>query len=105
MASVLFKLAGEEANIALLLADRVYNVSDYVLRSYRNSAYGIVRKRKGMLSFPGAVKAIRTSRGYRSGDEDSEYNPDPVRDEANDDAEYEDRYYEEDEEKEDDYAN
>ena len=51
MASILFKIAGELATIELIMNACLVDVSEEHIRWYRNSAYNIVRKRGGMISF------------------------------------------------------
>ena len=51
MASILFKIAGEQAMIELMFADSFTNLTHETIRWYRNAAYNIVRKRKGVVSF------------------------------------------------------
>ncbi len=59
LAHILFKIAGELANIGLLLADRLLNMSDADIRATRNDAYDIVRKRCGFISFTDAMENAR----------------------------------------------
>lgn len=59
IAYVLFNVAGEMANMNLLLADRLLNMSDEDIRATRNDAYDIVRRRKGFISFADAIENAR----------------------------------------------
>ena len=59
LAYILFKIAGEQANLGLLLADRLLNMSDEDIRATRNDAYDIVRSRNGFISFADAIENAR----------------------------------------------
>ena len=67
IAATLFKLAGEQATLNLLIADQLIgDMDDETIRAYRNEAYDIVRKRHGVFSFEDAIedaKAIAESEG------------------------------------------
>ncbi len=67
IAATLFKLAGEQATLNLLIADQLIgDMDDETIRAYRNEAYDIVRKRHGVFSFEDAMddaKAIAESEG------------------------------------------
>ena len=56
IAATLFKLAGEQATLNLLIADQLVGDLDKdAVRSYRNDAYDIVRKRHGVFNFEDAL--------------------------------------------------
>ncbi len=59
LAYILFNVAGEQATIELLLADKLLDLSDEEIRATRNDAYGIIRKRSGFISFADAMKNAR----------------------------------------------
>ena len=59
IAYVMFNVAGEMANMNLLLADRLLNLPDEDIRATRNDAYDIVRRRKGFVSFADAIDNAR----------------------------------------------
>lgn len=59
LAHIMFKLAVEQANINLLLADKLFDMTDEEIRAYRNNAYDIVRKNNGFISFECAVDDAR----------------------------------------------
>ena len=60
IAATLFKLAGEQATLNLLIADHLIgDLDDNVIRAYRNAAYDIVRKRHGVFSFEDAMEDAR----------------------------------------------
>ena len=59
LAYILFNVAGEQANIGLLLADKLLDLSDEEIRATRNDAYNIVRKRSGFISFIDAMNNAR----------------------------------------------
>lgn len=59
IAYVLFNIAGEQANMGLLLADKLLNLPDDDIRATRNDAYDIVRRRKGFISFTDAIENAR----------------------------------------------
>lgn len=57
IASTIFKLAGEQATLNLLVADQIIgDIDDDTIRAYRNDAYDIVRKRHGVFNFEDAMK-------------------------------------------------
>ena len=61
IAAALFKLAGEQATLNLLIADRVFgDLDENAVRAYRNNAYDIVRKRHGVFSFEDAIEDAKT---------------------------------------------
>ena len=55
MAYILYKIAGEQANMGLLLADQLLNLPVEAIREYRNDAYDLIRKRSGFISFEDAM--------------------------------------------------
>ena len=55
IATTLFKLAGEQAMLNLLVADQLVDLDEKTIRAYRNAAYDIVRKRHGIFSFEDAM--------------------------------------------------
>ena len=56
IASALFKMAGEQAVLSLLFADRIVGDIDRdELRAYRNDAYNTVRKWHGVFTFDDAL--------------------------------------------------
>lgn len=59
LAYILFNVAGEQANLSLLLADRLLNMSDEEIRATRNDAYDIIRRRSGFISFADAMDNAR----------------------------------------------
>ena len=59
IAYVLFNIAGEQANMGLLLADKLLNLPDDDIRATRNDAYDIVRRRRGFISFADAMENAR----------------------------------------------
>lgn len=59
LAYILFNVAGEQANLSLLLADRLLNMSDEEIRATRNDAYDIIRRRSGFISFSDAMDNAR----------------------------------------------
>ena len=60
IAATLFKLAGEQATLNLLIADYLIGeLDDNAVRTYRNAGYEIVRKRHGVFSFEDAVDDAR----------------------------------------------
>ena len=57
IASCIFKLAGEQATLNLLIADQLIGDMDAAtVRAYRNEAYDIVRKRHGVFNFEDAME-------------------------------------------------
>ena len=61
IAASLFKLAGEQATLNLLLADLLVNNMDgNAIRTYRNMGYDIVRKRHGVFTFEDAMEDARS---------------------------------------------
>ena len=68
IASTIFKLAGEQATLNLLVADQIIgDIDDETIRAYRNDAYDIVRKRHGVFNFEDAIK---NAEEIASGEED-----------------------------------
>lgn len=60
IASTLFKLAGEQATLNLLIADQLIgDIDDNAIRAYHNAGYDIVRKRHGVFSFEDAMNDAR----------------------------------------------
>ena len=60
IAATLFKLAGEQATLNLLIADRLIGeLDDATIRAYSNAGYDIVRKRHGVFSFDDAMEDAR----------------------------------------------
>ena len=59
LSHIMFKLAVEQATINLLLADRLFDMTDKEILAYRNNAYDIVRKNNGFVSFENAVEDAR----------------------------------------------
>ena len=59
LAYILFNVAGEQANMGLLLADRLLDMSDEDIRATRNDAYDIIRRRHGFISFRDAMDNAR----------------------------------------------
>ena len=59
LAYILFNVAGEQANLSLLLADRLLNMSHEEIRATRNDAYDIIRRRSGFISFSDAMDNAR----------------------------------------------
>ena len=59
LAYILFNVAGEQANMSLLLADKLLNMSDNEIRATRNDAYDIIRKRSGFITFNDAMENAR----------------------------------------------
>ena len=56
IASTLFKVAGEQAVLSLLFADRIVGDIDHDdLRAYRNDAYNTIRKWHGVFTFNDAL--------------------------------------------------
>ena len=56
IASTLFKMAGEQAVMSLLFADRIVGDIDRdELRAYRNDAYNTIRKWHGVFTFDDAL--------------------------------------------------
>ena len=56
IASTLFKMAGEQAVLSLLFADRIVGDIDRdELRAYRNDAYNAVRRLHGVFTFDDAL--------------------------------------------------
>ena len=70
MAAILFKVAGEQAIMNLMLADREFEIDDKTLREYRNNAYELIRKRKGMISFYDAIEDARGVAEFTNDDYD-----------------------------------
>lgn len=61
IAATLFKLAGEQATLNLLIADQLVGDLDKdAIRAYRNAAYDIVRKRHGVFNFEDAIDDAET---------------------------------------------
>ena len=57
IAATLFKLAGEQATLNLMIADQVIgNLDSNIVRAYRNAGYDMVRKRHGVFSFEDAFE-------------------------------------------------
>ena len=57
IAATLFKLAGEQATLSLIIADQIIKeIDEETMREYRNEAYDIIRKRHGVFSFPDAYE-------------------------------------------------
>lgn len=57
IAATLFKLAGEQATMSLIIADQIIKeIDEETMREYRNEAYDIIRKRHGVFSFPDAYE-------------------------------------------------
>ena len=68
---ILFKLAGEQATLNLIIADRILgDVDDAMLKAYRNEAYDIVRKRQGVLSAKDARDNALSVSEDHEGDDD-----------------------------------
>ncbi len=59
LAYILFNIAGEQANMGLILADRLLNMTDEEIRATRNDAYDIIRRRSGFISFSDAMDNAR----------------------------------------------
>ena len=60
IAASLYKLAGEQATLNLLLADLLINNMDgNAIRTYRDMGYDIVRKRHGVFTFEDAMDDAR----------------------------------------------
>ncbi len=59
LAFILFNVAGEQANLGLLLADRLLGMSDEDIRATRNDAYDMIRRRSGFISFNDAMDNAR----------------------------------------------
>ena len=59
LAYILYNIAGEQANMGLILADRLLNMSDEDIRATRNDAYDIIRRRCGFISFSDAMDNAR----------------------------------------------
>ena len=60
IASTIFKLAGEQATLNLIVADQLIgDIDDETIRAYRN-AYDIVRKRHGVFNFEDAMEDARS---------------------------------------------
>ena len=56
IASTLFKMAGEQAVLSLLFADRIVGDIDRdELRAYRNDAYNAIRRQHGVFMFDDAL--------------------------------------------------
>ncbi len=64
IASTLFKMAGEQAALFLLVSDKVYDsATPDVIRAYHDEAYGIIRRYHGVFTFDEALEnAIEFSR-------------------------------------------
>ena len=56
---ILYKIAGEQANMGLILADQLLDLPDEAIREIRNDAYDLIRKRSGFISFQDAIKNAR----------------------------------------------
>ena len=59
LAYILFNIAAEQANMGLILADRLLNMNDEDIRATRNDAYDIIRRRSGFISFSDAMNNAR----------------------------------------------
>jgi len=59
LAYILFNIAAEQANMGLILADRLLNMNDEDIRATRNDAYDIIRRRSGFISFSDAMDNAR----------------------------------------------
>ena len=59
LAYILYNIAGEQANMGLILADRLLNMTDEEIRATRNDAYDIIRRRCGFISFADAMENAR----------------------------------------------
>ncbi len=59
LAYILYNIAGEQANMGLILADRLLNMTDEEIRATRNDAYDIIRRRSGFISFSDAMNNAR----------------------------------------------
>ena len=60
LAFILYNIAGEQATIDLILADKLLELQDAEIRDTRNDAYDLVRKRHGFISFKDAVDNARS---------------------------------------------
>ena len=57
ISSTIFKMAGEQATLSLIIADQIIKeIDEETMREYRNEAYDIIRKRHGVFSFPDAYE-------------------------------------------------
>ena len=57
IASTLFKMAGEQAALFLLVADKTYDtLTPDVVRVYHDTAYDLIRKRHGVFLFEDALE-------------------------------------------------
>ena len=57
IAATLFKMAGEQATLSLIIADQIIKeIDEETMREYRNEAYDIIRKRHGVFTFPDAYE-------------------------------------------------
>ncbi len=71
MAHILFKVAGEQAIVNLIISDQIVsNIDDAAMREYRNTAYNLVRKSKGAISFKDALDDARIIANYGYIEED-----------------------------------
>ena len=61
IAAVLYKLAGEQATLNLLIADQLVGDLDKdAIRAYRTAAYEIIKKHHGVFSFEDAIEDAKT---------------------------------------------
>jgi len=57
ISATMFKMAGEQAVMGLILADKIIgDFSPETLRQYRNDAYEMVRRRHGHVTFDDAYE-------------------------------------------------
>ena len=59
LAHILFKIAGEQATINLILADRLLDMNDPEIGAYHNAGYDLVRSQNGFISFENAIENAR----------------------------------------------
>ena len=61
IASTIFKLAGEQATLNLIIADRVFKgLDDDAIRAYTDAGFESVRKHRGVFTFNDAIEDART---------------------------------------------
>lgn len=71
IAATLFKLAGEQATLNLVIADLIIEGFDETtLKSYRNAAYDMVRKKHGVFTF---ADAVADAAAVAQSDDDGEF--------------------------------
>jgi hypothetical protein len=61
IASAIYKLAGEQATLNLVIADRVFDgLDDTAIRAYTDAGYESVRRHHGVFTFNDAIEDAKT---------------------------------------------